>query len=113
LIWVEYCVTARWQGVVERIVDQLRLNPEAGRGIAVDRHIHQGCGALLIAADVGKLGQGSQLLQHLRRPCGELIDARVLQRVLELPARNTPADRDVLRGLQKQIGALDLGELRT
>src|SRR5215204_986971 len=38
------------EGVVERIVDQLRLNPEAGRGIAVDRHSHQGCGALLIAA---------------------------------------------------------------
>src|SRR5439155_18846901 len=35
-----------------------------------------------------------------------------LQRVLELPARDPPADSDVLRRLQEKIDALHLGKLR-
>ena len=58
------------------------------------------------------IGSDLELLEHLGRPFVELGEIGVLQRVLELRARQPAADVDVLRGLQEEARALDLLELR-
>ena len=67
---------------------------------------------LQVARGVGELGQGLELGEDLRRPFVELGEIGVLKRVLILAAADAAADGDVLRGLQHEAHALDLGELR-
>ena len=69
-------------------------------------------GVLLVGRDVAQFRQGLQLVEDLRRPGVELVEIGVLQRVLELRAREARADGDVLRRLQVEPGALHLRELR-
>jgi hypothetical protein len=99
--------------VVERVVDQLRLDAEACRPIAVDGQGQGRTAGLLIARDVAQLGQRLELVEDLRRPSVQLVEIGVLQSVLVLRPRRAPADVDVLRRLQKQCRAFDIGELRT
>ena len=99
-------------GIVKRIVDQLRLDAEACGRVAIDadgklRRICQE-----IARNVGKLRQRFQLFEDAWTPKGQLVDARVLQRVLKLGARYAAAHGDVLPRLQEQRDALHLRELR-
>jgi hypothetical protein len=65
-----------------------------------------------IARHVGDLRQRAHFLQELIRPLVELGDVGILQGVLEAGAGDAAAHGDVLRRLQEQVGALDLGELR-
>ena len=56
------------EGIVERIVDQLRRDAEARGGVAVDRPGACRPLILLVAVDVANVGKGSQLLEQARRP---------------------------------------------
>ena len=92
--------------VVQRVVDQLRLDAEARGGIAVDRQRQRRALGLLVGGDVAQLGQRLQLVEDLRRPVVQLGEIGVLQRVFELGAGRPAAEPDVLRRLQEQPGAL-------
>ena len=98
--------------VVERVVDRLRRNAETRRLVAIDGDLESGRVGQQIAGDVGELRQRAQLIRQFLRPLVQLVDIGVLQRVLEAAAGDARADIDVLRRLQEQIGALDLGKLR-
>ena len=60
------------EGVVERVVDLLRGDAEAGSGVAIDHQFGLQAAHLLIAGDVAQLRQGLQLADQARRPDGEL-----------------------------------------
>ena len=98
--------------VIERVVDQLRLDSEARRLVAVDRDGQRCAAGLLVGGDAGELGQRFQLVVDFRRPLVDLVEVGVLQRVLEQRPAEPSADIDVLRGLKEQGDALDLRELR-
>ena len=55
-------------GIVQGVVDLLRLDAEALGRIAVDVQRRCGAGNLLIRGNVTQHGQRLHLLQHLRRP---------------------------------------------
>ena len=94
------------EGVVERVVDQLRRDAVARGLVAIDVE-RQGrawvCWSVATSRNSGRL---LQLVQDLRRPVAEFVEIGILQRVLELRARRAAADVDVLRGLQEQPRAL-------
>ena len=98
--------------VVQRVVDQLRLDAEAGGGVAVDRQRQRGALGLLVGGDVAQLRQRPHLVEDLRRPFVQLVEIGVLQRELELGPGRAAAEADVLGGLHEQPGALHLVELR-
>ena len=89
-----------------------RQNAEARCLIAIDADGKLRRVVLQVARGVGELGQGLKLGENLRRPVIELGEIGVLQRVLILAAADAAADGDVLRGLEHEAHALDLGELR-
>ena len=99
--------------VIERIVDQLRLDAVARGGIAVDLQLQRGAVGLLVGGDVAQLRQRLHLRQDLRRPFVQLGEVGVLQRELELGSRRPAAEPHVLRRLHIEAGALDLLQLRT
>ena len=99
--------------VVERVVDQLRLDAVARGRVAVDRQRQRRALGLLVGGDVAQLRQCLHLGQDLRRPFVQLVEIGVLQRVFELRPRRPAAEPDVLRRLQEEPGALDLVELGT
>ena len=45
------------EGVVERVVDRLRLDTQPRRGVTVDHHRHLQAAGLLIGGDVAQLGE--------------------------------------------------------
>jgi hypothetical protein len=92
-------------------VDSVTL-PEERRRFALSTRQGQGCAAgLLVARHVAQLRQRLHLVEDLRRPLVQFVEIGVLQGVLVLRARRAPADIDVLRRLQKECRAFDLGEL--
>ena len=99
--------------VVQRVVDQLRLDAVARGGVAVDLQLQRGAVGLLVGGDVAQLRQRLHLRQDLRRPFVQLGEVGVLQRELELGARRPAAEPHVLRRLHEEPGALDLLELGT
>jgi len=66
------------EGVIQRIVDQLRLDAVARGGIAVDLQLQRGAFGLLVSRDVAQLGQRLHLGQDLRRPFVQLGKVGVL-----------------------------------
>ena len=100
------------EGVVQRVVDQLRLDAVARGGVAVDLELQRGAVGLLVGRDVAQFRQRLHLGQDLRRPVVQLVEIGVLQRELELRARRPAAEPDVLRRLHVESRALDLLELR-
>jgi len=76
--------------------------------------VNLSCGALarrsLLASAI--CGSVAHLFQHLLRPFDQLGDVGILQRVLKAAAAGAGANIDVLRRLQKDGGALHLGEFR-
>ena len=88
--------------VVERVVDELRLDAEAGRRIAIDGDREQRRFVLRVAGDVGQLRQRFELGEQARSPGIQLVQIGILQHVLELAARDAAADGDVLRRLQEE-----------
>src|SRR5579862_1640511 len=99
------------EGVVERLVDDRRLNPEARGLVAVDRQRQHRAVGLLIGCDVLQLRQRLQLRQQFRRPLVQLVEIGILQRVLILRARCSAADIEILRGLEKKRRARHACEL--
>ena len=79
------------EGVVERVVDQLRLDAEAAGGVAIDGQDGSRGIGLLVGRDVASCGKRLQLVQHsgANPPSSSMFG--VLQRVLEL--RCAPAGR--------------------
>ncbi|HJX21643.1 MAG TPA: hypothetical protein VJ454_11680 [Steroidobacteraceae bacterium] len=67
---------------------------------------------LLVARHVGELGQGLELGEKALAPERQLVDVRILERVLVLAACDTTADRDVLQRLQIENDPFHIGELR-
>ena len=98
-------------GVVECVVDQRGLDAEARGLVAVDGERQCGAARLLVAGDIAQLRQRLHLGEDLRGPRVELAQIGVEQRVLILRAGQPAADIDVLRHLQEQCRALDLGQL--
>ncbi len=99
--------------VVKRVVDQLRLDAVARRGVAVDLQLQRGALALLVGGDVAQLGQRLHPGQDLRRPFVQLVEIGILKRELELRPGRPAAEPHVLRRLHVEPGALDLFELGT
>ena len=99
------------KGVVQRVVDQLRLDAVARGGVAVDLQLQRGALGLLVGRDVAQLGQRLHLRQDLWRPFVQFGQIGVLQRELELGSRRPAAEPHVLRGLHIEPGALDLFQL--
>jgi hypothetical protein len=97
--------------VVERLVDQCGVEAEPVRGVAVDIDRHGRRGVLLVGGDVLQLRQFAHLGLEDRRPMIELLIVGIGQRVLILRSAEPPADRDILRHLHVEHGALDRGHL--
>jgi hypothetical protein len=99
------------EGIVKRVVEQLRRDAEARRGLAVVGDHRLQAAILLVAVDVDDDGDLPQLLEHLRsvgdqildtcRPHGELVERGAV----------AAAHAHVLRGLQVQSRAGDLASL--
>jgi hypothetical protein len=100
------------EGVVERLVDQRRLYAEARGLVAVDDQRQRRAAVLLVGSGVAQQWQLLHLLEKLRRPLVELLEAGVLEGVLILCASLSPAHADVLPRLHKQRAAADLRKLR-
>ena len=98
-------------GVVQRVVDQLRLDAEARRHVAIDRQMERRAGVLLIGGDVAQLRKAPEFGQNLRSPKIEFVRVGVLERVLELRPGEPRADGDVLRDLEVEMRAIHLREL--
>ncbi len=98
--------------VVQRVVDQLRLDAVARGGVAIDRQRQRGALGLLVGGDVAQLRQLLHRGQDLRRPLVQLVEIGILQREFELRARGAAAEAHVLGGLHIEPGALDLVQLR-
>ncbi len=97
--------------VVEGVVDHLRRDPEARRRIAIDLDADLKPGVLLIAVDVLQLRELLHRVDDAWRPREELVEVRVLHRVLVLGAALAPADAHVLTRLEVSVDPLDLREL--
>ncbi len=100
------------EGIVQRLIDGGRLNAETRRLIAVDVERQHAAAGLLVRGHIAQHGQLLQRRQQLRRPLVELVDVRILQRVLILGARGAAADVQILRRLHEQRGARHLRQLR-
>ena len=100
------------EGVIQRVIDHLRQHAEAGGLIAVDGQRGRGARDLLIGCHVTQQGQLGHFGQDARRPGVQLGQIGVLQRVLELRARQTATDIDVLTSLHRHLGAQCRCELR-
>ena len=94
--------------VVERVVDQLRLDAEARRLVAVDGQRQRRAAGLLVGRDAGELGQVFSLARDFGRPLIELARSASCSVYWNCVATEAPADVDVLRRLQEQRRALDL-----
>ena len=97
--------------IVERVVDQLRLDTVARGGIAIDPQLERRALGLLVGRDVAQLRQGLHLGQNLRGPFVKLGQVGILQRELELRPRRPAAEPHVLRRLHVEPRAFDLFEL--
>ena len=92
------------EGVVERVVDHLRLDAEARGRVAVDGDLE-----LRRIRPAGRSTTSASLRQRRAScrassatTCSARADVGILQRVLELARRDAAADGDVLRRLQEQ-----------
>ena len=99
--------------IVERVVDQLRLDAVARGSVAIDLQLQRRALALLVGCDVAQLGQRLHLGQDLRRPFVQFVQVGILQCEFELGSRRPAAEPHVLGGLHEEAGALDLFELGT
>ena len=99
------------EGVIQRVVDQLRLDAVARGGVAVDLQLERRALGLLVGGDVAQFRQRLHLGQDLRRPLVQLGQIGVLQREFELGSGRPAAEPDVLGRLHEQPRAFDLLEL--
>src|SRR5258707_11554418 len=97
--------------VIQRIVDQLRLDSEPRGLIPIDLEGQGGAACLVIGCNVPEFGQSLQFRVNSGAPLIKLPNVGVLQRVLVERSRRTAADIDILRGLQEQGHILDLRKL--
>ena len=98
--------------VVQRVVDQLRLDAVARGGVAVDLQLQRGALALLVGRNVAQLRQRLHPGEDSWRPFVQFLEVGVLQRELELRSRRPAAEPHVLRRLHEQPRAFDLFQLR-
>src|SRR5437762_3517311 len=82
--------------IVKRVVDRLGRDAEARCGIAVDLQSGPGRAVLLVGGDVLQLRDRPHFLDHYIGPMAQLVQVRVLQRVLILGARLPRAHGNVL-----------------
>ena len=85
--------------------------PESRRGGAIDDQAGLQPFVLLVAVDVEQSGQGSEFLQHARRPDEEILNVVALERVLILGVGAAAADAQVLHRLQIKIHSRKLRQL--
>ncbi len=97
--------------VVQRVVDQLRREPEARCSAAIDVQHRPQALILLIAGDVTQHRNVVEPLHQPLRPDGELLGIGILQGVLILRAADPVFDRQVLHRLHEQADAVDFREL--
>ena len=88
------------EGIVERVVDELGGNAEAGGGGAVVLNEALQAAILLVAIEVRDGANVPQLLEHFRRELDEVVQIIAAHRELILRGAHTSADAEVLRGLQ-------------
>src|SRR5204863_2406187 len=72
------------EGIVKRVIDQLRRDVQARRGRAVVNERGLKAIVLLVAIHVGEAAQPPHLLKQYRPPRGEVIQRFALNRVLVL-----------------------------
>ena len=99
------------EGVVQRVVDQLRSEAEAGCGAAIDVQHRPQALVLLIAGHVTQDWNAVQPPHQSFGPDGELLGIGVFQRVLILRAAHPVLDRQILHRLHEQRDAVHLREL--
>src|SRR5579862_585386 len=97
--------------IVQRVVDDLRLDAETGRRVAIDGDGYDRRSVLRIGGDVSQFRQFLEPVHQARDPRIELLQIRILKNVLERAARDAAADGYVLSGLQEEPGAGHLREL--
>ena len=100
------------EGVVQRVVDQLRRDAEARGGLAVVGDQGLQAAVLLVAVDVDDDGDGFQLLEHAGRVSDQILQVVAAHGELVLRGAVPSADAQVLGGLQVEGRAGNPGELR-
>ena len=93
------------EGIVKRVVDQLRRDAEARGGGAVVLHPGLQAVVLLIAVHVGDDGNGAQLLEHAGRVLDQILQIVAAHGELVVRGAGAAAHAQVLRGLQNEQGA--------
>src|SRR4051812_31517073 len=96
------------EGVVEGVVDRLRLYAQARGGVTVDVESSLQTAALLVTSNVAELRDLPELVHQLRGERVQLVQVRVFQRVLVLRAADAVLNRQVLNRLHVERDAFNL-----
>ena len=99
------------EGVVERVVDELRQDAEPRGRVAIDDERGLQPAVLLVGGDVAEPLDRPELREHPRGEGVELAEIRALQRVLVLRIAHAPADPHVLHRLEEEGRPRHVGEL--
>ena len=90
------------EGVVQHVVDQLRRDPKARRGVAIVLHHGLQSAILLIGVDVADQAKVPQRRQHGRAVVGQILHVVAAHGELIERGAVAPAHAHVLRRLQEQ-----------
>ena len=110
---MKYCVTCAWPNASLSVLSMTcGWMPKRAAASRLMVMVSSGASFCASVATSASCGSVLSLVDEPRRPGVQLVQIGILQHVLELAARDAAADGDVLRRLQEQPGARDLGELR-
>ena len=98
--------------VIQRIVNRLRTNTEARRGITDDDQARLQAQVLVVAGNITELRQLLQLLHKARDPEAQLFGIGIFEAVLILRTADAVLDGQVLHRLHEQCNALHAGQGR-
>ena len=93
------------KGVVQRVVDRLRQNPQSRSGIAIDHQLGLEAAILLVGGHVAHGGQLAQFVHQFGRPDRQLLRVRAFHRILILRPAHPVFHRQVLHRLHVQRDA--------
>ena len=100
------------EGIVERVVDVLRSDAKPARRIAIDIDEQSEAVVLLIARDIAQFGYLLHPVHEARSPQIQQRLVGRIERVLVLSPADPVFHRQILHGLQEQLDARYLLQLR-
>ena len=101
------------EGIVQRVVDKLRTDPEPRGREPVEDHQRLLSFVLLVAVHIRNFRQRSQMTFHFGGPGVQFGKVHALQRILVLGAACATADTQILDRLQHGRRSRNLCQLRT